>query len=53
VPAAAAAYLGDGGSDELAGARIAGFGMVVLAEEAQPSWCLTIFPGFVHKLTHR
>jgi hypothetical protein len=21
--------------------------MVVLAEEAQPSWCLTIFPGFV------
>jgi putative hydrolase of the HAD superfamily len=34
VPAAAAAYVGDGSSDELVGARAAGFGMVVLAEEA-------------------
>ncbi len=34
VPAAAAAYVGDGSSDELVGARAAGFGLVVLAEEA-------------------
>jgi FMN phosphatase YigB (HAD superfamily) len=34
VPAAAAAYVGDGSSDELVGARVAGFGMVFLAEEA-------------------
>lgn len=34
VPAAAATYVGDGGSDELLGARAAGFGMVVLAEMA-------------------
>jgi putative hydrolase of the HAD superfamily len=34
VPAAAAAYVGDGSSDELAGARSAGFAMVLLAEEA-------------------
>jgi len=34
VPAAAAAYVGDGSSDELAGARAAGFGLVVLAEKA-------------------
>lgn len=34
VPAAAAAYVGDGSSDELVGARSAGFGMVILAEEA-------------------
>jgi putative hydrolase of the HAD superfamily len=33
VSAAAAAYVGDGSSDELVGARAAGFGMVVLAEE--------------------
>jgi putative hydrolase of the HAD superfamily len=33
VSAAAAAYVGDGSSDELVGARSAGFGMVVLAEE--------------------
>ncbi len=34
VPAAASAYVGDGSSDELAGARAAGFGLVVLAEKA-------------------
>ena len=34
VSAAAAAYVGDGSNDELAGARSAGFAMVVLAEEA-------------------
>jgi FMN phosphatase YigB (HAD superfamily) len=34
VSAAAAAYVGDGSSNELVGARAAGFGMVVLAEEA-------------------
>jgi putative hydrolase of the HAD superfamily len=34
VSAAAAAYVGDGSSDELVGARSAGFGMVLLAEEA-------------------
>lgn len=34
VPAAAAAYVGDGSYDELAGARAAGFGLVVLAEKA-------------------
>jgi FMN phosphatase YigB (HAD superfamily) len=34
VPAGAAAYVGDESSDELAGARAAGFGLVVLAEEA-------------------
>jgi putative hydrolase of the HAD superfamily len=34
VPAAAAAYVGDGSSDELVGARAAGFSMVILAEEA-------------------
>jgi putative hydrolase of the HAD superfamily len=34
VSAAAAAYVGDGSSDELVGARSAGFGMVILAEEA-------------------
>jgi putative hydrolase of the HAD superfamily len=34
VPAGAAAYVGDGSSDELVGARAAGFGMVILAEEA-------------------
>jgi putative hydrolase of the HAD superfamily len=34
VSAAAAAYVGDGSSDELAGARSAGFGMVILAAEA-------------------
>lgn len=34
VPAAAAAYVGDGSSDELAGARAAGFGMVMLADSA-------------------
>jgi putative hydrolase of the HAD superfamily len=34
VSAAAAAYVGDGSSDELVEARSAGFGMVLLAEEA-------------------
>jgi putative hydrolase of the HAD superfamily len=34
VSAAATAYVGDGSSDELVGARTAGFGMVLLAEEA-------------------
>ncbi|MHB2024691.1 MAG: HAD family hydrolase [Mycobacteriales bacterium] len=34
VPAAAAAYVGDGSSDELAGARRAGFCSVILAAEA-------------------
>jgi putative hydrolase of the HAD superfamily len=34
VSAAAAAYVGDGSGDELVGARSAGFGMVLLAEEA-------------------
>jgi HAD superfamily hydrolase (TIGR01509 family) len=34
VPAAAAAYVGDGSSDELVGARSAGFALVILAEEA-------------------
>lgn len=34
VSAASAAYVGDGGSNELDGARAAGFGLVVLAEEA-------------------
>jgi putative hydrolase of the HAD superfamily len=34
VSATAAAYVGDGSSDELVGARSAGFGMVILAEEA-------------------
>ena len=34
VPAAAAVYVGDGSSNELPGARAAGFGAVVLAEHA-------------------
>lgn len=34
VPAASAAYVGDGTSNELAGAKDAGFGLVVLAEQA-------------------
>jgi putative hydrolase of the HAD superfamily len=33
-PAELAAYVGDGSSDELAGARTAGFGCVILADEA-------------------
>lgn len=33
VPAASAAYVGDGSYDELAGARSAGFGLIILAEE--------------------
>jgi len=38
VPAGAAVYVGDGSSDELSGARAAGFGMVILAEEAPARW---------------
>lgn len=38
VPAGSAAYVGDGSSDELAGARSAGFGLVVLADEAASRW---------------
>ncbi len=34
VPPGSAAYVGDGSNDELAGARAAGFGLVVLAEAA-------------------
>jgi putative hydrolase of the HAD superfamily len=34
VPAASAAYVGDGTSNELAGAKDVGFGLVVLAEQA-------------------
>jgi HAD superfamily hydrolase (TIGR01509 family) len=34
VPAGRAAYVGDGWGDELVGARRAGFGLVVLADEA-------------------
>ncbi|MCY1137038.1 HAD hydrolase-like protein [Actinoplanes sp. Pm04-4] len=34
VPAADAAYVGDGSNDELLGARDAGFGLVALAEQA-------------------
>jgi FMN phosphatase YigB (HAD superfamily) len=34
VPAARAAYVGDGSSEELVGARAAGFASVILAEEA-------------------
>ena len=34
VPAASAAYVGDGSYNELAGAQAAGFGLVILAEEA-------------------
>jgi putative hydrolase of the HAD superfamily len=34
VPAASAAYVGDGSYNELAGAKSVGFGLVILAEEA-------------------
>jgi putative hydrolase of the HAD superfamily len=34
VPVASAAYVGDGSYNELAGAKAAGFGLVILAEEA-------------------
>ena len=34
VSPALAAYVGDGSSDELEGARAAGFGLVILADEA-------------------
>jgi len=34
VPAASAAYVGDGSSNELAGAKASGFGLVILAEQA-------------------
>lgn len=38
VPAAVVAYVGDGSSDELEGARAAGFGLVILADEAARRW---------------
>ena len=44
VPAAAAAYVGDGGNDELVGARAAGFGMVILAEEAPATFAREDLP---------
>jgi FMN phosphatase YigB (HAD superfamily) len=44
VPAAAAVYVGDGGNDELLGARAAGFGMVVLAEMAPARFALDDLP---------
>lgn len=34
VPATSAAYVGDGSSNELAGAKAVGFGLVILAEQA-------------------
>jgi putative hydrolase of the HAD superfamily len=40
VSAAVAAYVGDGSSDELVGARAAGFGLVILAEEAPARWAV-------------
>lgn len=38
VAAGSAAYVGDGSCDELVGARSAGFGLVVLADEAASRW---------------
>ena len=38
LPAAQAAFVGDGGSDELAGARRAGFGLVVFAKGTWSGW---------------
>lgn len=38
LPAQNAAYVGDGSSNELAGARKAGFAMVILADEAARRW---------------
>jgi hypothetical protein len=58
MPAGAAAYVGDGSSDELTGARAAGFALVVLAEEAParlgPMICPGSGPGrYGGGLTHR
>jgi FMN phosphatase YigB (HAD superfamily) len=44
VPAALAAYVGDGSNDELIGARAAGFALVVLAEEAPARWAPNDLP---------
>jgi putative hydrolase of the HAD superfamily len=44
VSAARAAYVGDGSNDELVGARRAGFGLVVLAEEASHRWAADDLP---------
>lgn len=44
VPAAVAAYVGDGSNDELVGARAAGFAMIVLAEEAPARWAASDLP---------
>lgn len=44
VSAARAAYVGDGSSNELVGARTAGFGLVVLAEEASRRWAAADLP---------
>lgn len=44
VSADRAAYVGDGGSNQLAGARDAGFSVVVLAEEASRRWAPTDLP---------
>lgn len=38
VEEAATAYVGDGSNDELIGARAAGFGLVIFAEEAPRRW---------------
>lgn len=42
--AASAAYVGDGGSGELAGAKAVGFGLVVLAEQAPAELAPTALP---------
>jgi HAD superfamily hydrolase (TIGR01549 family) len=44
VRPAAAAYVGDGSNDELIGARVAGLGLVVLAEEAPARWAVDDLP---------
>jgi putative hydrolase of the HAD superfamily len=44
VHATAAAFVGDGSSDELLGARAAGFGLVILAEEAPSRWAAEDLP---------
>lgn len=44
VSADRAAYVGDGGGNELAGARGAGFAVVVLAEEASRRWAPADLP---------
>ena len=42
--ASRAAYVGDGSNDELIGARAAGFGCVILAEEAPARWAADDLP---------